>query len=288
MVLSGGGARGMAHIGVIEELEKRGYQITSVAGTSMGSLVGGVYAMGKMEEFKDWLYELDRFKVMKLVDLTLGKQGLVKGDKILTTLQEFISDHKIEELELPYLAVAVDIMHKKEVVIDKGSVYSAIRASISIPTVFTPVKSSDGLLVDGGIMNNIPVNHVARTRGDKLIAVDVNSDVPVDKPEKPDKSRVEETSGTKKLMSKIQKRLRRINPIPENDGMGYFDLLHRTINLMTRQIAQHSMEKNPPDLLIQTSEEACGTFEFFRAEEIVEMGRYAAIKKLDEFEKKKK
>ena len=277
----------MAHIGVIEEIEKRGYEITSVAGTSMGSLVGGIYVLGKLEELKDWLYSLDKISMMKMVDLTLGKQGLVRGEKVLKEMKKIISDKKIEELEIPYLAVAVDIENKKEVVIDKGSIYDAIRASISIPTVFTPVKTDEGLLVDGGIMNNIPVNHVKRNRRDLLIAVDVNADVPVDMPEKKEDDEEEETSGYQKLVNKIRKKWDKLNIIPEDDGMGYFDLLHRTINLMTRMIAEHSMEKNPPDLLIQTSEEACTTFEFFRAREIVEMGRHAAIKKLDAFENKK-
>ena len=122
LVLSGGGARGMAHIGVIEELLKRDYRITSIAGTSMGALIGGVYAQGKLEEFKNWVTGLDQLEVFKLVDLTIGKGGLVKGEKVLNKMKEFIPDTNIEDLPIPYSATAVDIIKHEEVVFRSGSV----------------------------------------------------------------------------------------------------------------------------------------------------------------------
>ena len=170
LVLSGGGARGIAHIGVIEELEKQGFDIKSISGTSMGALVGGVYAVGKMQEYKNWICTLDKFDVFKLVDFTFSTQGLVKGDRVINKMKEFIPDINIEDLKIYYAATATDISRKEEVVFTKGSLYEAVRASISIPTVFTPVKTENSLLVDGGVINNVPINHVKRTKDDIIIA----------------------------------------------------------------------------------------------------------------------
>ncbi len=169
LVLSGGGARGIAHIGVIEELERRGYQIASVTGTSMGSLVGGIFADGAMGPFKEWMLSLDRRKVLSLVDFTVSRVGIVKGDRVFKKIKDFIPDCLIEDLDIPYAAVAVDLINRKEVVFRKGSLFEAIRASVSIPSVFTPVKTDDGLLIDGGVMNNIPVNHAPRIQDDLLV-----------------------------------------------------------------------------------------------------------------------
>lgn len=280
LVLSGGGARGIAHIGVIEELEKQGYEIKSIVGTSMGALVGGVYALGKMPEFKEWMFTLDKRKVFSLVDFTFSTQGLIKGDKVLNTMKDFISDENIEDLKIPFAAVAADLLHKKEIVFKKGSIYDAIRASISIPTVLTPVKTKNALLVDGGVLNNIPVTHAKRTPNDILIAVNVNAHIPL---EKPSVSVIETKNSQTKYLKKIkefQKHLIKINPLNNDDTMGYFELMSKTINLMTSRIAQLSLENNPPDLLINVSRESAGTYDFFKAEELVEIGRYSARKAL--------
>jgi NTE family protein len=149
LVLSGGGARGFAHIGAIEEIESRGYEICSIAGTSMGALVGGVYATGKLNEFKEWAYNLDKQKIFKLIDFSFTNQGLIKGDRVLKTMKKFIPDANIEDLKIKYTATACDMAQNKEVVFREGSLYNAIRASISIPTVFTPVVSGNMVLVDG-------------------------------------------------------------------------------------------------------------------------------------------
>lgn len=282
LVLSGGGARGIAHIGIIEELEKQEYDIVSVTGTSMGALIGGVYVLGKMEEYKEWLYTLDKMKVFSLVDFTFSSQGLVKGDKVLNTMKEFISDANIEDLDITYIAVATDIINNKEVVFKKGSIYDAIRASIAIPTVFTPVKTENGLLVDGGVINNIPVGHAARTKGDVLIAVNVNADVPVIETNIRGKENNDNQSIYQKKMQEFYNQLHKIITSDKEEKLGYFDLINKTISLMTNQIAQMSLEKHPPDILIEVSSESCGTFDFYKAEEMVEIGRHAAIKSLKE------
>jgi NTE family protein len=277
LVLSGGGARGIAHIGVIEELMQQGYEITSIAGTSMGSMVGGVYALGKMEEFRKWICSLDKRKVFSLVDFTLSKQGLIKGDRVLKKMRDFIPDTNIEELPIPYVAVAVDLIHKKEVVFRKGSLYHAIRASIAIPSVLTPVKGEHSLLVDGGVMNNLPINHVHRTRGDLLVAVNVNADVPVYAPATPDKEAQNKHSLYQdKIKDFYHQLLKRHPQEDEDENLGYFSLLSRTIDLMTMQMADLTLKNHRPDILVEISHNSCSIFDFYKAEEMVETGRQVA------------
>ena len=286
LVLSGGGARGIAHIGVIEELERQGYEISSIAGTSMGAVVGGIYALGKLEEYKSWLFTLDRLKVFRLVDFTFSGQGLIKGDKVFHTMQEFIADANIEDLPIPFAAVAADLPKRKEVVFTKGSMYDALRASVAIPTVLTPVSIEEGLLVDGGVINNLPLNHVRRMEGDLLVAVYVNAAIPVDRPKVTREAQEEEESAYQKKMWDFYQQLRHILPLHEDkeeahkEKMGFFDLINETLSFMTDHNVQVALEQYPPDVLVQLSYEACGTFDFYKAREMVEMGRYAARKAL--------
>jgi NTE family protein len=281
LVLSGGGARGIAHIGVIEELEKQGFEISSVAGTSMGAVVGGVYALGKMEAYKNWLYTLDKLRLFSLVDFTFSTQGLVKGDKLLNTIKTFIPDANIEDLSIPYAAVAADIINKKEVVFTKGSLFDAIRASMAIPTVFTPVKTEDGLLIDGGIINNIPINHVKRIPNDILIAVNVSADVPVDNPIIEKIETVAEQSSYQKKIKDFYNQLHIISTSNSEEKLGYFNLINKTLSLMTYRITQMTLERYSPDILVNVSRESCGTFDFYKAQEMVEIGRHATIKSLE-------
>lgn len=276
LVLSGGGARGIAHIGVIEVLLAHGYKIRSITGTSMGALVGSMYAMGKLQEFKDWMLSLDKIKVFNLVDFTFSSQGLVKGDKVLNALKDFIEDKNIEDLEIPYSCIAVDIVNRKEVVFREGSVYDAIRASISIPTVFTPVKMDGKLLVDGGVLNNIPLKHAPRNNNDKLVAVNVNAQVPVIKLKLSNKENEKKQSVYRKRINDFQSQLQKIVPTTKRDDtLNYFDVITNTIGLMTYTIAQNHLEKHPPDILINISKETCGTYDFYKAEELIETGKMA-------------
>ena len=158
LVLAGGGARGVAHIGAIEELESQGFEVHAVAGTSMGALVGGMYASGHLEAFKEWMYTLDKYKVFSLVDFALSTEGLVKGNRVIGAMKELVPDVKIEQMPLPFAAVAADLLTGREVVLERGGLYDAIRASISIPSV-----------------NPLPLNRVRREPGDVLVAVDVSA-----------------------------------------------------------------------------------------------------------------
>jgi len=292
LVLSGGGARGIAHIGVIEELERCGYEIASVTGTSMGALVGGVYADDAMTPFKEWMLSLDRRKVFSLVDFTLSRSGLIKGDKVFNKMKDFIPDTPIEELRIPYAAVAVDLINSREVVFREGSLFDAIRASVSIPSVLTPVKTSDGLLVDGGVLNNIPTNHAPRVPGDLLVAVNVNAKIPVRLPEISREEGEKQKRAYQKKMEEFYSHLHKIlpqgpaekKPQSNEETMGYFNLIDTTISLMTYSLAQKSLLHYAPDVLIEVSRDACGTYDFYKAVELVEMGREATTSALNHFE----
>ena len=182
LVLSSGGARGVAHIAVIEELLKSGNQITSIAGASMGAVIGGIYAAGKLPEFTNWLSDLDYWDVFNLLDFSISSKGFIKGEKVFKQTEPFIPKVNIEDLDIPFIAVAADIVNKKQVVYDSGDLKSAIRASVSIPTLLHPIKTNSSIIVDGGVVNPIPADLVKRQPGDKLVVVDVNANVPYVKP----------------------------------------------------------------------------------------------------------
>lgn len=285
LVLGGGGARGLAHIGVIEELLRRGYEITSIAGTSMGALVGGIYATGDMLAFKAWVEKVTRFKMFRLLDFSLGGEGLVKGDKIIDTLQEFISDMPIEHLSIPYTAVATDMITNSEIVLSRGSLFEAIRASISLPAFFTPVRRDGKVLVDGGVLNPLPVNRVTRHRGDILIAVDVN--VPgEDRAEIPETAiaPAEEETNTgfaawlKRMFSSDDDK-----PEAETD-YNQFTLLMQSIDMMTEQMSQQVIALHHPDLVIPIPAASYSLLEYYNAEEIFQLGMNTACRVLDEYE----
>ena len=292
LVLSGGGARGNAHIGVIEELEGRGYEIASVTGTSMGALVGGIYADDSMVPFKEWMLSLDRRKVFSLVDFTLSRSGLIKGDRVFSKMKDFIPDTLIEDLRIPFAAVAVDLINSKEVVFREGSLFEAIRASVSIPSVLTPVKTADGLLVDGGVMNNIPINHAPRIPGDLLVVANVNARIPVRQPSLSEEEGEKQKRAYQSKIDEFQAHLQKILPqglkdkqsSSNEEKLGYFDLLDKTISLMTHHMAQMTLKLSEPDVLIEVSRDSCGTYDFFKARELIDMGIEATGKALDKFE----
>ena len=254
LVLSSGGARGMAHIGIIEELEKHGYKITSIAGSSMGALIGGIYAAGQLPVLKKWLCSLDKKRVFDLVDFTFSSKGLIKGDRIMKKLRNMIPDQNIEDLKIPFCAVATDIVNSKEIVFNSGSLYSAIRASISIPTVFVPFNYNGKQLVDGGVVNPIPINRVKRKRNDILVVSNVNANIQHEK----------------------------ILTVANPDYLGYFKLIKKSISLMIQQISILTIEKHPPDILINVSRDSLETFVFYKAAEIIKVGERAAQKVLKE------
>lgn len=280
LVLSSGGARGVAHIGVIEELERQGFEIVSIAGTSMGALVGGVYASGNLEKFRNWMCQLDKKDVFNLVDFTLSTKGLVKGMRLIKELKKIVPDINIEDLPILYTAVAVDIKSRNEVLFRKGSLYNAIRASISIPTVFTPLKLDGMILIDGGVMNPVPINHVSRGDDDIVIAVDVSYQTGLDKCK--DNSKKEEVDIN--FFSLLKEKGFSFLTNVKGEQINYYTLLTQSSSLMIRQISNLTLSMYRPDILIRVPLESVGSFHFYKSQEIVERGRLATREALFDYE----
>ena len=267
LALSSGGARGLAHIGAIEELESQGYHITSIAGCSMGALIGGVYAAGKLEEFRDWMKTIDRKKMLELTDFSLSLNHLVKGTRIIKAIMEFVPDVPIEDLPIPYCAVATDWISGREVVIDKGSLFEAIRASISLPTFYEPVRRDGMILIDGGVVNPIPMNRVQRHEGDLLVGVDVSGHDYKAQWEKMQKQ-AEKQKQDKSLKSKLLDII-----IPDNIEFNYYTLLSRTSSIMIRQNSLLMAQLAKPDMLIDIQMSRYGSFDYDKSERLINIGR---------------
>ena len=276
LVLSSGGARGLAHIGAIEELESQGYRITSMAGCSMGALIGGVYAAGKLEEFREWMKTVDKKKMLELTDFSLSLNHLVKGSRIIKAIMEFVPDVLIEDLPIPYCAVATDWISGREVVISKGSLFEAIRASISLPSFYEPVHRDGMILIDGGVVNPIPLNRVKRQQGDLLVGVDVSGHDYKAQWEKHQKQ-VERQKQDKSLKAKLLDMI-----IPDNIEFNYYTLLSRTSSIMIRQNSILMAQLTKPDILIDIQMSRYSSFDYDKSERLIAIGRNKTHKALTE------
>jgi NTE family protein len=279
LVLSSGGARGLAHIGAIEELEAKGYRISSIAGCSMGALIGGVYAAGKLNEFREWMKTIDRKKMLDLTDFSLSFNHLVKGKRIIEAIMEFVPDMAIEDLPIPYCAVATDLTAGKEVVFNKGSLFEAIRASISLPSFYEPVQRGDMLLIDGGVINPLPLNRVKRQAGDILVGVDVSGHDYKSQGEEMRRLAEWQKKSDKSLRAKILDKL-----IPDNIGFNYYTLLSRTSSLMIRQNSILMAKLMKPEILIDIQMNRYSTFDFDKSEKIITIGRNKTSNAISKFE----
>ena len=281
LVLSSGGARGIAHIGVIEGLQEAGYRVHAIAGCSMGAVVGGMHASGKLQELKEWFCELDRLDVFKLFDFTISSKGLIKGEKVFNELRAMLEDCDIKDLPIPFAAVAVDIRSDEEVVFDQGSLYAAMRASASIPSIVTPVESQNRLLVDGGVLNPVPLDLVRRKKGDLLVAVDVNARGTYKAPPAVLQRRKEQARTRGDYRVKVKEFMDKLWALWPGDDqenekeLGMMDIVTKSMDLMQDKLSDVKIDRYPPDILIKIPRSAAGTFEFYRAEEIIEIGRLA-------------
>lgn len=265
LVLSSGGARGLAHIGAIDQLLSMDYQIHSVAGTSMGALVGGMFAANRLEDFKRWMETVDRKKVFSLMDFSLSLNHLMKGDRVINAMMEVVPDVNIEDLPIPYCAVATDVVSGKEVVFNKGSLYEAIRASISLPLFFDPVKNGDRILVDGGLVNPLPLDRVKRVKGDLLVAVNVSGRDYQGQAELKRMIRAQQEKSTvKSLINKI---------LPDDADLNYYSLLNRSISIMINNTARLKLKMTPPDVLVDMPMNRYDTFDFDKYDRLVAIGR---------------
>ena len=278
LVLSSGGARGLAHIGAIEALEERGYQIRSIAGCSMGALIGGVYAAGKLKEYREWMKTIDRKKMLELTDFSFSLNHVAKGTRIIKAIMEFVPDVPIEDLPIPYCAVATDWKSGREVVICKGSLFEAIRASISLPSFYEPVRRDDMILIDGGVVNPIPLNRVKRHPGDLLVGVDVSGHDYKAQWEKQHRQ-AEIQKHDKSLKAKLLDMI-----TPDNIDFNYYTLLSRTSSIMIRQNSLLMAQLTKPDLLIDIQMSRYGSFDYDKSEQLITVGHNKARKALETLE----
>ena len=278
LALSSGGARGLAHIGAIEELEANGYRISSIAGCSMGALVGGVYAAGKLEEFRDWMKTIDRKKMLELTDFSFSLNHIVKGKRIIEAIMEFVPDIAIEDLPIPYCAVATDLKAGKEVVFSKGSLFEAIRASISLPSFYEPVQRDGMILIDGGVINPIPLNRAKRKPEDILVGIDVSGH--------DYKSQWEEKHRLTEIQKKDQSLKAKIldKLIPDNIDFNYYTVLSRTSSLMIRQNSILMAELTKPEMLVDIQMSRYGSFDYDKSEKIVAIGRQKTLQAIKKYE----
>ena len=267
LVLSSGGARGLAHIGAIEEIEAQGYHITSVAGCSMGALIGGIYAAGKLKEFREWMKTIDRKKMLELTDFSFSINHLVKGSRIIEAIMEIVPDMKIEDLPIPFCAVATDWKGGHEVVFRSGSLFDAIRASISLPSFFDPVRRDGMILIDGGVTNPIPLNRVDRQDGDILVGIDVSGH-DYRAQSALHEELTEQRKQKKSLPAQIIDKL-----IPDNIDFNYYTVLSRVSSLMIRQNSLLMEQLTHPDILVDIQMTRITTFDFDKSEKIITYGR---------------
>ena len=310
LVLGSGGARGYAHIGAIEELRAQGYDIKSIAGASMGSLVGGVYAAGKLDAYREWVGALQRMDVLRLLDWTF-RGGMIKGDRIMDKLRDLVGEVKIEDLPISYTAVAVDLHAHREVWFSRGSLFDAIRASIAIPAVFRPHRYEGRSLVDGGLLNPVPITPTLRDLTDCTIAIDVNASAEQfdgngvkvatesvvaegtatslkhgEEPAPPVEAAPEQTAllplddkavaptyrqRIAEFIDGIMEKREKKPDVPADPGL--LETFALSLDAVQETITRFKLAAQPPDLLVSIPRNACAFYEFHRAEELIELGR---------------
>jgi NTE family protein len=283
LVLGSGGARGLAHIGVIQWLTENGYVIRSIAGASIGALVGGIYAASKLEIYAEWVLALERMHVLRLLDPTIGSPGLFKGERIISVLRDLVGDCAIEELPISFTAVATDLDSRREVWLRSGQLFDAIRASMATPLVFTPVRYGDRTLVDGAVVNPVPITPTLDDATDLTIAVDLSGP--------PEARSLPPTSASLINDNLYSKRIRkfvdsmRLVREPKQPSRGLFEVAFVSMQAMQDTIARLRLSACAPDVMIEVPRNACGFFEFWRAEELIALGRERAANAFVQFER---
>jgi len=271
LVLGSGGARGLAHIGVIQWLTENGYTIRSISGSSIGALVGGIFATSKLEVYAEWVLALERMHILRLLDPTIGRPGFFKGDRIIGVLRDLIGDCDIEELPVSFTAVATDLDSGQEVWLRSGKLFDAIRASIATPLVFTPVTYGNRTLIDGAVVNPVPVGPTLDDATDMTIAVDLSG--PTESRPLPPAS--ESVIGNISYRRRILKFVETVRPSrgSKDQSRGLLDVAFTSMQAMQDTIARLRLSAYSPDVMVEIPRNACGFFEFWRAEELIALGR---------------
>ena len=289
LVLGSGGARGIAHIGVIQRLLEDGHEIVEVVGCSMGAVVGGMYCSGHMQEYTDWLLKQSKTDVYRLFDITFSMQGLVKGERIFGILKEMAGERNIEKLPVPFTAVATDMLSRTEIHFTEGNLFKALRASTGIPGVFTPIADNGRLYVDGAVLNPLPVDVLQRRKDTSIIAINLNGAyepavLPVPQEEPNEKGeldlwdRVRAYFSDGKSDTEIEQpepiETKAVNPKPVIvPSFSMFELLNASYDASLDKLAAMSLREHPVDMLIEIPRNTCSAFEFYRAAELIEVGR---------------
>ncbi|BAN47971.1 patatin-like phospholipase family protein [Metapseudomonas resinovorans] len=332
LVLGSGGARGYAHIGVIEEIEARGYEIACIAGCSMGAVVGGIYAAGKLRHYREWTESLDYLDVLRLLDVSF-RLGAIRGEKVFGRIREIVGEINIEDLSIPYTAVATDLTNQQEIWFQEGCLHQAMRASAAIPSLFTPVVQGSRMLVDGGLLNPLPIIPVVSRHCDLIIAVNLNATTPREYQlpviERPPaiKSRVdllmaslhsrlpflkrsgfeahdvldpESLPGGNPWLEDAAPQMQQPAAAPQADGApksasgseviasigpaSLLDLVNQSFEVMQTSLAQYKIAGYPPDILINVPKRVCRFFEFYKAPELIQLGRQIARETMERYE----
>jgi len=290
LVLGSGAARGLAHIGVIRALEAEGYVIRSIVGCSIGALIGGFYAAGKLEAYTDWVKELSELDVLRFLDISLNNSpGMMKGDKLMNELKELIGEHKIEELSIPFTAVATNLDRQSEVWLNRGDLFDAIRASIAVPGIFTPHMHNNVMLVDGGLLNPLPVTPSTHENDHMNIAVSLcghERKEPLGKiitSEKPTK--ITQFRGRiEGFLAQVSDALGIESDEPSRRHQSISDVLLGSFDTMQAAITRFRLAAYPPDILIDIPINICEPYEFYKASQLIESGEYWTRKYLAQYE----
>ncbi|RMQ41952.1 putative esterase of the alpha-beta hydrolase superfamily [Pseudomonas cichorii] len=336
LVLGSGGARGYAHIGVIEELERRDYEIACIAGCSMGAVVGGIYAAGKLEQYRQWIESLDYLDVLRLVDVSF-RLGAIRGEKVFGHIRDIVGDINIEDLRIPYTAVATDLTNQQEIWFQEGCLHQAMRASAAIPSLFTPVMQGGRMLVDGGLLNPLPIVPVVSSHCDLVVAINLNAtnqqqyQLPTIERPPAVKKRIDSLISSVGSRLPFRRKIETIDGEPHRmkaaaalidnpwlgegsadplsqqpaaapqtagapksasgsviiDNVGpasLLDLINQSFEVMQTSLAQYKIAGYPPDILINVPKKVCRFFEFYKAPELIALGREIARDTLDRYE----
>jgi NTE family protein len=287
LVLGSGGARGYAHIGVIKAIEERGLAIHNIAGCSMGSVVGGIYAAGKLETYREWAERLRRSDVVKLLDFSFSRTSIFKGERVFEVLKELIGECDIEDLDRGFTAVATDIDEQREIWLSEGPLFQAIRASTAVPGVFSPVEIAGRLLVDGGLVNPIPIAPTLRDTTDLTIAVNLNSMADTyHETEEAVAESDEDDEDPEGYRAKIRDFVGNLfqNDSGDDAVPDAAVLLTRSIDVMQGAIARLKLAAYAPNKIIGIPRDACGFLDFHRAAEMADLGYNSTCEVLDELD----
>ncbi len=273
LVLGSGGARGLAHIGVIHWLEENGFKIKSIVGCSIGAVIGGIYAAGKLDEYEQWIRTITKVDIVTLLDLSWEKSGLVRGDKIINTLTGLVGEKLIEDLPISYTAVAADIKGQKEIWMKSGSLFGAMRASFAIPLFFTPFRYNGVDLVDGGVLNPVPIAPAFGDETDLIIAVNLGG--PEESLKKLHAVSAPPAFPASPFREKINRFINRLQQSVKSSSSrdwGAYDIAIQAFEAMQSTIARQKLAAYPPDIVIEIPRNACRTLEYDRASEMIELG----------------